>query len=60
MLEFSIWHWLILFAVLLLMISPILGVARGVANGSVVHAVASVLLPVYGLVYFLAARRPRK
>ena len=57
---FSITHWII-FAVMFLAFaaSPILGIVRGVKNGGVLNAVMSVLFPVYGLVYFVAARQPR-
>ena len=59
MASFSIWHWLIMAAIVALWTSPIFGVVRGVRNGAVGHAVASVLLPAYGLIYFVAAKRPR-
>ena len=58
--SFSIWHWIIFAIVIAMGASPILGIIRGVKNGGVVHAVASVFLPVYGLIYFFAARQPRK
>jgi len=50
----SIWHWIV---VLVITGSPILGVVRGIKNGAVVHAVLSVLIPLYGLIYFFAAKR---
>jgi hypothetical protein len=56
----SIWHWVILVLVIPMGASPILGVIRGVKNGAVVHAIVSVLIPVYGLVYFFAAKQPQK
>jgi hypothetical protein len=57
----SMTHWIILFVMFLAFVaSPILGIVRGVKNGGVLHAVVSVLLPVYGLVYFVAARQPQK
>jgi hypothetical protein len=58
--SFSIWHWVIMAMVIAMAASPILGIVRGVRNGAVVHAVASYLVPVYGLLYFFAARQPRK
>ena len=48
----SIWHWMML---IIIVASPILGILRGVRNGATVHAVISLLVPVYGLVYFFAA-----
>jgi hypothetical protein len=53
----SILHWVM---VIVIVASPILGIVRAVKNGSVIHAVISVFVPVYGLIYFVAARRPRK
>jgi len=59
--SFSIWHWVILFVMLAgTVASPILGIMRGVKNGAVMHAVVSVLVPMYGLIYFFAAKQPRK
>ena len=58
--SFSIWHWVILVVVFAMAASPIFGVIRGVKNGAVIHAVVSVLVPVYGLIYFFAAKRPPK
>jgi hypothetical protein len=46
-------------AVVALWTSPLFGVVRGVKNGAIGHALASVLLPAYGLIYFIVARRPR-
>lgn len=55
--SFSTTHWVILIVMILaFVVSPILGIVRGVRNGGVLHAVVSVLLPVYGLIYFFAAR----
>jgi hypothetical protein len=54
----SIGHWAVLIVVIAMTASPILGIVRGVRNGSAGHAVASAFLPVYGLIYFFAARRP--
>ena len=53
----SIIHWLILILIVPLILSPALGVFRGVRNGSALHAILSAFLPIYGLVYFFAARR---
>jgi hypothetical protein len=58
--SFSIWHWVILVMVIAMFASPIFGIIRGVKNGAVIHAVVSVLVPVYGLIYFFAAKQPRK
>jgi hypothetical protein len=58
--SFSIWHWVIMVMVIAMGASPYLGVIRGVKNGAVIHAVASVFLPVYGLIYFFAAKQARK
>jgi hypothetical protein len=59
MVSFSIWHWVILFIAIAMSASPILGIVRGVKNGAVIHAVVSVFVPVYGLIYFFAAKQPR-
>jgi hypothetical protein len=58
--SFSIWHWAIMVMVIAMGASPILGIIRGVKNGAVTHAVASYFVPVYGLIYFFAAKQPRK
>ena len=58
--SFSIWHWLILFLLAAKVTSPVFGVVRGVKNGAVSHAVASLFVPMYGLIYFFAARSPRE
>jgi hypothetical protein len=58
--SFSIWHWVILVMVMAMGASPVLGIIRGVKNGAVTHAVVSVFVPVYGLIYFFAAKQPRK
>lgn len=49
----SIWHWI--FAIVAFA-SPVLGVMRGVRNGSAINAVISALVPVYGLIYFFVAK----
>jgi len=62
MTEFPIWHW-ILFAIVWIVVisstivSPIIGIVRSVKNGSVLHAVLSLIIPAYGHIYFLAAKR---
>jgi hypothetical protein len=58
--SFSIWHWVIFATVIAMGASPILGIIRGVRNGAAGHAVVSVLVPVYGLIYFFAAKQPRR
>jgi hypothetical protein len=40
--------------------SPVFGVVRGVQNHAVIHAVVSLFVPMYGLIYFIAARPPRE
>jgi hypothetical protein len=57
MASFSIWHWLIFATLIAMRVSPILGVIRGVKNGAVAHAVVSMFAPLYGLIYFFAAKR---
>ena len=63
MASFSVTHWIIMAAAIASLIShfasPLLGVIRGGNNGSVLRAVLSVFVPVYGLIYFFVARRPR-
>jgi hypothetical protein len=58
--SFSILHWIIMILVVAMAASPILGIARGVKNRAVLHALASAFLPVYGLIYFFAAREVRR
>jgi hypothetical protein len=58
--SFSIWHWVIMVMVIAMGASPIFGIIRGVQNGAVLHAIASVFVPVYGLIYFFAAKPARK
>jgi hypothetical protein len=50
----SIWHWVI---VIVVFASPIMGIIRGVKNQAIVHAILSAFIPVYGLIYFFAAKR---
>jgi hypothetical protein len=58
--SFSIWHWVIFVMVIAMGASPILGIIRGVKNGAAIHAVVSFFVPVYGLIYFFAAKQSRK
>jgi hypothetical protein len=58
--SFSILHWIMMILVVAMAASPILGIVRGVQNGAILHALASVFLPVYGLIYFFAARPSRR
>jgi hypothetical protein len=60
MASFSIWHWLIMLLLAAKLASPVFGVVRGVENHAVIHAVASLFVPMYGLIYFFAARRRRE
>lgn len=53
--SFSIWHWVI---ALLAILSPVLGIIRGVQNGAPLHAILSAFIPIYGLVYFFGAKKP--
>jgi ABC-type microcin C transport system permease subunit YejB len=54
MVSLPIWHWLV---VILALTSPSLGIARGVKNGAVFHAIISAFVPIYGLIYFFAATK---
>jgi len=49
----SIWHWVV---VILMFASPIMGIVRGVKNASVLHAVLSAFIPLYGLIYFFVSK----
>ena len=54
----SVIHWLIMiFMVVVVFASPILGIVRGVKNSSAANAVLSAFIPLYGFVYFFAAKR---
>src|SRR6267154_30598 len=55
--SFSIVHWIVVVFIIALLASPIMGIVRGVKNGSVLNAVVSVFIPLYGLIYFFAAKR---
>jgi ABC-type microcin C transport system permease subunit YejB len=56
----SIWHWVIVVMVFPMMVSPMLGIVRSVKNGAVFHVFMSSFIPAYGLIYFFAAKSPRK
>ena len=49
----SIFHWLI---VIVALASPIMGIVRGVKNSSILNAILSAFIPIYGLVTFSQAR----
>jgi hypothetical protein len=51
----SIWHWVVVVVGLACPAGVIMGIVRAVKNGAVVHAIASAFVPIYGLIYFLAA-----
>jgi ABC-type microcin C transport system permease subunit YejB len=51
MASISIRHWMML---IIIVASLVLGIVRGVRNSAPAHAVISVLVPAYGLVYFFA------
>lgn len=53
----SIWHWLVVLIVVV--VPPILGIVRGVKNGSVGHTIVSAFVPIYGLIYFLVASKKK-
>jgi|GEM_PF-7119397 len=50
---------MIIVFVFLLLAACVLGIVRGVGNGSVLHTLLSVFIPLYGFFYFLLGRRPR-
>lgn len=50
----SIWDWIV---AIMAIVSPIMGIVRGVQNASILHAVLSVFVPLYGLIYFVVARK---
>jgi hypothetical protein len=54
----SIWHWIVVIFIIAQLASPIMGIVRGVKNQSVLNAILSVLIPLYGLIYFFVAKRP--
>ena len=51
--SFSLAHWLIVFVALL---SPFMGIVRAVKNSSVLHALLSAFIPIYGFIYFFAGK----
>jgi hypothetical protein len=53
----SIFHWIIVVFAIAQLPSPIMGIVRGVKNGSVLNAILSVFIPLYGLIYFFTAKR---
>ena len=53
----SIFHWIVVVFIIALLASPVMGIVRGVRNASVLNAVLSVVIPLYGLIYFFAAKR---
>jgi hypothetical protein len=53
----SIVHWIVVVFIIAQLASPIMGIVRGVRNASVLNAVLSVFVPLYGLIYFFAAKR---
>jgi hypothetical protein len=66
--SFSALHWLLLWLVVaklvynavsqvLLVVSPVLGIIRGVQNASVLHSFLSVVIPMYGVIYYSVAKK---
>jgi hypothetical protein len=49
-----IWHWVV---VIVLVASSIMGIVRGVKNGSILNAILSAFIPVYGAVYFFVGKK---
>ena len=50
----SIWHWVV---VILAIASPVMGIVRGVQNRAAIQAVISAFVPLYGIIYFFAAKK---
>ena len=50
-------HWQIFLMVIVPWAGPMVGVFRSIKNSSVLHAVPSVFIPVYGLIYFFMGKR---
>jgi len=61
-------HWLLMWLVvtklvynavsqILLVVSPVLGIIRGVQNASVLHSLLSVFVPMYGIIYYSVAKK---
>jgi len=42
---------------ILLVVSPVLGIIRGVQNASVLHSLLSVFVPMYGIIYYSVAKK---
>jgi len=55
--SFSWVHWLF---VLVVFPSPGMGAVRAVRNASVLHALLSVYIPIYGFIYFFAGKANEK
>ena len=64
----SVLHWLIFWLVvtklvynavgqLLLVVSPVLGIIRGVQNSAVLHSLLSVIVPMYGIIYYSVSKK---
>ena len=47
------------YIVLLMAVCPAMGVFRSVKNGSVLHALLSVVIPLYGIFYFFLGKKSR-
>jgi hypothetical protein len=50
----SIWHWVV---VIITLGGSIMGIVRGIKNRSVLNAVFSVIIPIYGIAYFFVGKR---
>ena len=44
---------------LILVFGQVLGIIRGVKNGSKLHSLLSFFLPLYGIIYFFLGKRTR-
>ena len=44
---------------LVMAVCPAMGVFRSVKNGSVLHALLSVVIPLYGIFYFFLGKKSR-
>jgi len=45
------------YIVLLMAVCPAMGVFRSVKNGSILHALLSVVIPLYGIFYFFLGKK---
>ena len=45
------------YIVLLMAVCPAMGVFRSVKNGSVLHALLSIVIPLYGILYFILGKK---